>query len=72
MPPESVVEKGLPAVERYLLDVRKAEAAGAPVKVLQLLKVVLVGSSEAGKTRYRRLHEMLHFVKTKTPTTHPR
>ncbi|CAB1104970.1 unnamed protein product [Ectocarpus sp. CCAP 1310/34] len=50
MPPEGVVEKGLPAVESYLLDVRKAEEAGAEVKTLKLLKVVLVGSSQAGKT----------------------
>ncbi|CAM9844456.1 unnamed protein product, partial [Scytosiphon promiscuus] len=50
MPPEGVVEKGLPAMEKYLLDVRKAENAGAPAKVVQLLKVVLVGSSQAGKT----------------------
>ncbi|CAN0534662.1 unnamed protein product [Scytosiphon promiscuus] len=58
MPPEGVVAKGLPAVEKYLLDVRKAEDAGAPAKVVQLLKVVLVGSSQAGKTRYRRSREI--------------
>lgn len=52
MPPEGVVEKGLPEVRAYLLDVRKAEEAGAEVKTLKLLKVVLVGSSQAGKTRY--------------------
>ncbi|CAM9834872.1 unnamed protein product [Ectocarpus sp. 6 AP-2014] len=50
MPPEGVVEKGLPEVKAYLRDVRKAEEAGAEVKTLKLLKVVLVGSSQAGKT----------------------
>lgn len=51
MPPEAVVEEGLPAVVEYLTDVRTAEEAGASVKELKLLKVVLVGSSQAGKTR---------------------
>ncbi|CBN78377.1 LRR-GTPase of the ROCO family, putative pseudogene (Partial), partial [Ectocarpus siliculosus] len=50
MPPEGVVEKGLPEVMAYLRDVRRAEEAGAEVKTLKLLKVVLVGSSQAGKT----------------------
>ncbi|CAM9525926.1 unnamed protein product [Scytosiphon promiscuus] len=50
MPPEGVVEKGVPATEKYLLEVRNAKAAGAPAKVLQLIKVVLIGSSRAGKT----------------------
>ncbi|CAN0532861.1 unnamed protein product, partial [Scytosiphon promiscuus] len=49
MPPEAVVEKG-GAVYKYLLDVEKAEEVGARVEMLQLLKVVLVGSSKAGKT----------------------
>lgn len=52
MPPEGIVNKGLPAVEKYLRDVREAEEAGAEVKTLNLLKVVLIGSSGAGKTRY--------------------
>lgn len=51
-PPEAVVEEGLDGVEKYLLDMRKAEEAGAEVKTLHLLKVVLVGSPNAGKTRY--------------------
>ena len=51
MPPEAVVEEGLPAVVEYLTDVRTAEETGANVKELKLLKVVLVGSSQAGKTR---------------------
>lgn len=51
MPPEAIVEEGLPAIEAYLMDVRAAREAGAEVKTLQLLKVVLVGSSQAGKTR---------------------
>ncbi|CAN0052948.1 unnamed protein product, partial [Laminaria digitata] len=55
MPPEAVVEEGLSAVETYLEDVRTAEKAGAGIKTMQLLKVVLVGSSQAGKTRYERL-----------------
>ncbi|CAM9943033.1 unnamed protein product [Pylaiella littoralis] len=50
MPPEAVVEAGLPAVKRYLLDVQEAKKAGADVTSLQLLKVVLVGSASAGKT----------------------
>lgn len=51
MPPEAVVEAGLPATKRYLLDVQEAKA-GADVTSLQLLKVVLVGSAGAGKTRW--------------------
>lgn len=51
MPPEAVVQAGLPAVKRYLLDVQEAKRAGADVASLQLLKVVLVGSASAGKTR---------------------
>lgn len=51
MPPEGVVEKGMLAVRRFLQDLRSAEEAGAQVKTLRLLKVVLVGSSQAGKTR---------------------
>lgn len=51
MPPEAVVEEGLTAIEAYLKDVRAAKKAGAEIKTLQLLKVVLVGSSQAGKTR---------------------
>ena len=51
MPPEAIVEEGLVAIEAYLADVRAAKEAGAEVKTLQLLKVVLVGSSQAGKTR---------------------
>ncbi|CAM9487752.1 unnamed protein product [Scytosiphon promiscuus] len=50
MPPEGVVHKGAPAVNKYLLAVRDAERAGAEVKTLQLLKVVLIGSAHAGKT----------------------
>lgn len=51
MPPEGIVNKGLLAVEKYLRDVREAEEAGAEVKTLNALKVVLIGSSGAGKTR---------------------
>lgn len=54
MPPEAIVERG-GGVFKYLLDVEKAEEAGARVELLQLLKVVLVGSSKAGKTRYARV-----------------
>lgn len=50
MPPEAVVEKG-GAVHNYLLEVEEAAEAGAEVRTLKLLKVVLVGSSRAGKTR---------------------
>lgn len=50
MPPEAVVEKG-GAVHKYLLEVEEAAEAGAEVRTLKLLKVVLVGSSRAGKTR---------------------
>eukprot|EP00752_Nemacystus_decipiens_P009015 g8047.t2 len=49
MPPEAVVEKG-GAVHKYLLEVEEAAEAGAEVRTLKLLKVVLVGSSRAGKT----------------------
>lgn len=52
MPPEAVVEAGVPAVKRYLLDVQEAEKAGADVTSLKLLIVVLVGSASAGKTRW--------------------
>lgn len=48
MPPEAVVEQGLPAVKSYLLDVERAKGH---IMSLQLLKLVLVGSSGAGKTR---------------------
>lgn len=51
MPPEAVVDAGLPAVKRYLVDVQEAKNAGADVTSLRLLKVVLVGSASAGKTR---------------------
>lgn len=51
MPPEAVVEAGLSAVKEYLLDVREARKVGADVTCLNLLKVVLVGSASAGKTR---------------------
>ncbi|CAM9863942.1 unnamed protein product, partial [Sphacelaria rigidula] len=50
MPPEAVVEAGLPATKEYLLDVQMAKNAGADVTSLKLLKVVLVGSASAGKT----------------------
>ncbi|CAN0471898.1 unnamed protein product, partial [Laminaria digitata] len=50
MPPEAVVDEGLSAVETYLKAVRTAEEAGVGIKTMQLLKVVLVGSSQAGKT----------------------
>lgn len=52
MPPEAVVEQGLEAVRKYLIDVKSAKSEGAPTKSLQLLKVVLLGSPQAGKTRY--------------------
>lgn len=51
MPPEAVVEAGLLAIEEYLRDVQEAENAGGYVTSLKLLKVVLVGSASAGKTR---------------------
>lgn len=51
MPPEGVVEKGLGAVRLFLEDVQTAKEAGADVVSLKLLKVVLVGSAAAGKTR---------------------
>lgn len=50
-PPEAVVEEGVDGVRKYFLDVKKAEEAGAEVKTLHLLKVVVVGSPNAGKTR---------------------
>lgn len=37
---------------KYLLEVQHAKEAGARIEMLQLLKVVLVGSARAGKTRY--------------------
>lgn len=52
MPPEAMVEKGLETVQTYLNDVKIAKDAGASTTSLQLLKVVLVGSPRAGKTRY--------------------
>ena len=52
MPPEAVVEEGLSAVEGYLEDVRSVANIGSEIKTIQFLKVVLVGSSQAGKTRY--------------------
>lgn len=52
MPPEAVIEKGFNAVQTFLNDVKEA---GASTISLQYLKVVLVGSSQAGKTRYRVL-----------------
>lgn len=52
MPPEAVVEEGLSAVETYLKDVLTAAEAGVGITTMQLLKVVFVGSSRAGKTRY--------------------
>lgn len=51
MPPEAIAEEGLVAIEAYLVDVRAAKEAGAEVKTLRLLKVVVVGSSQAGKAR---------------------
>lgn len=51
MPPEAVVEAGLSAIKGYLQDVQEARNAGADVTSLNLLKVVLVGSGSAGKTR---------------------
>eukprot|EP00752_Nemacystus_decipiens_P012508 g11078.t2 len=51
MPPEGVVEAGMPAVERYLLDVQAAQDAGGHLATLELLKkVVFVGPTSAGKT----------------------
>lgn len=50
-PPESVVEAGVPAVERYLLDVQAAKETGDDLTLLRRLKVILVGSAAAGKTR---------------------
>ena len=51
MPPEAVVEQGLGAIRTYLDDVQNAMENGGQVRSLQLLKVVLVGSPSAGKTR---------------------
>ena len=51
MPPEAVVEQGLEAIKIFLGDVQKASENGAQVRSLKLLKVVLVGSASAGKTR---------------------
>lgn len=50
-PPEAVVEEGLESIVQYLMDMRKAKEAEAEVKTLRLLKVVLVGSPNAGKSR---------------------
>lgn len=55
MPPEAVVEQGLGAITTYLTDVKVAKDASVSTTPLRLLKVVLVGSSRAGKTRYQRL-----------------
>ena len=52
MSPEAVVEQGLNAIKTFLEDVLEAIANGAQVRSLQFLKVVLVGSASAGKTRY--------------------
>ncbi|CAN0137879.1 unnamed protein product, partial [Scytosiphon promiscuus] len=49
-PPEAVVEAGHVAMEMYFVDVQEAEKAGLCVAMLQLLKVVFVGSASAGKT----------------------
>eukprot|EP00903_Cladosiphon_okamuranus_P018361 g16892.t1 len=54
MPPEAVVEAGLSAVKRYLVDVQETKNAGFDVTSLQLLKVVLVGSASAGKISLMR------------------
>ena len=51
MPPEAVVEQGLRAMKTYLGDVQNAIENGGQVESLHLLKVVLVGSPSAGKTR---------------------
>lgn len=51
MPPEAVVENGRSAIKTYYTDVQMAIEAGATVTSRRLLKVVLVGSSSAGKTR---------------------
>ena len=53
-PPEAVLKKGRSAIRTYLVDVRTAMDAGIGYTELssqKLLKVVLVGSSQAGKTR---------------------
>lgn len=67
MPPESVVNKGVLAVNKYLLALRAAERAGAEVKALKLLKVVLIGSAHAGKTRCKKLRWISHFDKPAYP-----
>lgn len=46
-PPGAVVEEGLDGVKKYFADTQKAEEAGAEIKTLHLLKVVLVGSPNA-------------------------
>ena len=51
MPPEAVVEQGLEAIKIFLGDVLDANKDNDHVRSLQLLKVVLVGSPSAGKTR---------------------
>ncbi len=50
MPPEAVVEKGGELL-KYLREVKRAKEVGARIEMLKLLKVVLVGSARAGKTR---------------------
>lgn len=55
MPPEGVVEQGLKAIKQYLNDVKDTRDTDISTKSLELLKVVLVGSSGAGKTRYHIL-----------------
>lgn len=55
MPPEAVVEQGLEAVRTYLKDVKDAKDMHASVTSEKFLKVVLVGSSRAGKTRYSKV-----------------
>lgn len=51
MPPEAVVENGMASIKAYYTDVQTAIDAGASVTSRRLLKVVLVGSASAGKTR---------------------
>lgn len=61
MPPQAVVEKGLSAVETYLQDVRTAANDGVGIKTTKFLKVVFVGSSGAGKTRYNFQYPWQHI-----------
>lgn len=70
MPPEAVVKKGRQATEKYLVDAYEAEKAGAEATILQLLKVVLIGSAEAGTTRCGGLRDTSHAVKYVKPTWH--